>query len=215
MIIAIDGPAGAGKSTVSRGLAKALGFLFLDTGAMYRAVALKVLESGADPKSETQCRALAERHRLSFDAAGKIQIDGVPGEPGVRSRRVEEIVSAVSAHPRVREVVVARQKAIAAEAHGVVAEGRDTTTVVFPDASLKFFLNASASERARRKAVEAGTPALQDAIFADLQRRDALDSTRLHSPLMRSPEAIVVETDGKTPEQVIESMLERVRALHG
>ncbi|MCE9594944.1 MAG: (d)CMP kinase [Planctomycetes bacterium] len=212
MIIAIDGPAGAGKSTVSRGLAKALGFLFLDTGAMYRAVALKVLESGADPKSEVQCRALAERHRLSFDAAGRIQIDGVSGEPDVRSKRVEEIVSAVSAHPRVREVVVARQKAIASEAHGVVAEGRDTTTVVFPDATLKFFLNASPSERARRKALEAGTPELQDAILADLVRRDGLDSTRLHSPLMRSPDALVVETDGKTSEQVIQSMLERVRA---
>lgn len=213
MIIAIDGPAGAGKSTVSRGLAKALGFLFLDTGAMYRAVALKVLEAGADPSSEEQCRVLAERHRLSFDAAGKIQIDGAPGEPGVRSGRVERIVSAVSAHPRVRAVIVARQRAIAGAAPGVVAEGRDTTTVVFPDATIKFFLNASAAERARRKALEAGTPERQAEIERELARRDTLDSTRPHSPLVRADDAIVIETDGRSPEQVIAALLERVRAL--
>lgn len=212
MIIAIDGPAGAGKSTVSRGLAKALGFLFLDTGAMYRAVALKVLESGADPHSETQCRAVAERHRLSFDSAGKILIDGTPGEPDVRSTRVEEIVSAVSAHPRVRAVIVARQREIANVAPGVVAEGRDTTTVVFPDATLKFFLNASASERARRKALQVGTPHEQARIEQDLHRRDTLDSTREHSPLLRAADARVIETDGHTPEQVIADMLAHVRA---
>ncbi|MBI5432236.1 MAG: (d)CMP kinase [Planctomycetes bacterium] len=212
MIIAIDGPAGAGKSTVSRGLAKALGFLFLDTGAMYRAVALKVLESGANPESEAQCRETAERHRLSFDAAGKILIDGTPGEPDVRSERVEKIVSAVSAHPRVRAVIVARQQAIASAAHDVVAEGRDTTTVVFPNAELKLFLNASAAERARRKAHEVGKPERQRAIESDLLRRDTIDSTRAHSPLVKAPDALVIETDGKSPEQVIAELLAHVHA---
>jgi cytidylate kinase len=211
----IDGPAGAGKSTVSRGLAQALGFLFLDTGAMYRAVALKVLEAGADPTVEEACRSVADRHRLSFDAAGKILIDGAPGEPDVRSKRVEEIVSVVSAHPRVRESIVARQRAIARAAHGVVAEGRDTTTVVFPDATHKFFLNASAAERARRKALEIGKPEEQRSIESDLARRDTIDSTRAHSPLVRAPDARVVETDGKTPQRVIADLLAIVRAGSG
>ncbi len=210
MIIAIDGPAGAGKSSVAREVARVLGLTYLDTGAMYRAVTLSALERGIDPSSGEECGRLARELDLAFDARGRIQVDGRPGEPAIRSPAVTAAVSAVSAHPEVRSAVVARQRALAS-AHGLVAEGRDTTTVVFPAADHKFFLTASSAERARRRARELGRTADLAAIQDGIERRDEQDSSRAHSPLSKAPDAIEIATDELALDQVVERVLAEVR----
>jgi cytidylate kinase len=212
MIIAIDGPAGAGKSTVAQLVAGALGLRFLDTGAMYRAVTLEVLRRGLDPGSEEDCGRTARELELAFDARGQITIDGQPGEPAIRSREVTASVSAVSAHAQVRERVVEEQRQLAASWGGLVAEGRDTTTVVFPRAAHKFFLIASANERARRRALELGLPESAEQIRADIERRDQLDTTRAHSPLRRAQDAIVIDTDPLEAQQVADAIVGHVQA---
>ena len=216
MIIALDGPAGAGKSTVAKAVARELGLFYLDTGAMYRAVTLAVLERGVDPSASEACARVAHEVALDFDEAGCVRVDGRPGEPDIRSRTVTRNVSAVSAHADVRTAVVAVQRALAEARGGLVAEGRDTTTVVFPDADHKFFLNASQEERARRRArQEAAASDAYETILADIARRDRLDSTRAHSPLVRSPEAIVIEADEMSADEVVAAILERIRAGSG
>jgi cytidylate kinase len=210
MIIAIDGPAGAGKSTVAREVARALGLAYLDTGAMYRAVTLAALERGIDPADGEACGRLARELSLTFDEDGRIRIDGRPGEPDIRSAEVSRSVSAVSAHPAVRRAVVSAQRALAAR-QSLVAEGRDTTTVVFPLADHKFFLTASESERARRRARELGEEHRLGAVREEIERRDRLDSTRAYSPLTRAPDAELVETDGLGVAEVVERILELVR----
>jgi cytidylate kinase len=210
MIIAIDGPAGAGKSTVAREVARALGLAYLDTGAMYRAVTLAALERGIDPADGEACGALASELDLTFDAGGRIHLDGRPGEPAIRSSEVSRSVSTVSAHPAVRRAIVSAQRALAAR-QSLVAEGRDTTTVVFPAADHKFFLTASESERARRRARELGEEHRVGAVQGEIERRDRLDSTRAHSPLVRAPDAELVDTDGLGVAQVVERILELVR----
>jgi len=212
MIIAIDGPAGAGKSTVAREVARALGLTYLDTGAMYRAVTLAALEGGVDPVDGEACGRLASELDLTFDEAGHVRIDGRPAEPAIRGAEVTRTVSSVSAHPQVRRAVVAKQRALAAS-RGLVAEGRDTTTVVFPQADHKFFLTASESERARRRARELGQEGRLTAVRAELERRDRLDSSRAHSPLVRAPDAVLVETDGLSIGEVVERILALVREV--
>ena len=215
MIIAIDGPAGAGKSTVARRLAEALGWTYLDTGAMYRAVTLTVLERGLDPDSEGACGDVARTIALAFDSAGRIMIDGRPGEPRIRGAEVTEAVSAVSAHPAVREAIVAMQRSLAREAgargSGLVAEGRDTTTVVFKEARHKFFLIATAAERARRRARQLNQEHRQEEIQADIERRDRLDSTRAMSPLREAEDSERIDTEGLSVDEVVE----RIRARLG
>lgn len=212
MIIAIDGPAAAGKSTVARGLARELGLTFLDTGAMYRAVTLAVLESDIDPMDEKGCARLAREIELDFDADGRISIDGRPGEPAIRSREVTRWVSAVSAHPAVRAALVPEQRAQAKKRGGLVAEGRDIGTVVFPDADAKLFLVATAEVRARRRAEQERSPERYEEILADIQRRDHHDSTRADSPLTRAADAFVIDTDGVDASGVIAQALEWIRA---
>jgi len=216
MIIAIDGPAGAGKSTVARSVARELGLGFLDTGALYRAVTLAVLQRVVDPLDGAACAAVARELALGFDADGRVEIDGELGEPDIRSDTVTRNVSAVSAHPQVRRAVDERQRELAASFErrlgGAVVEGRDTTTVVFPGADHKFFLIASARERARRRALETGDADRLDEILRDIERRDRLDSARAHAPLRRAEDAIVVDTDGKPVPDVIAEILERVRS---
>ena len=212
MIIAMDGPAGAGKSTVARRVARELGLAFLDTGAMYRAVTLAVLERGVHPSDGDACAEVARTLALSFDAEGHILIDGVPGEPHVRSQTVTLNVSAVSAHAGVREAIVADQRALALELGGVVAEGRDTTTVVFPNADHKFFLDAGSEVRARRRAQQEGTPERVEEIRVDIERRDRLDATRAHAPLMRAPDAVEIVVDELGVEEVVDRVLGHVRA---
>lgn len=212
MIIAIDGPAGAGKSTVARAVAAALGLEILDTGAMYRAVAWRALEAGVDPADAAACARIARSIDIAFDAEGLIRIDGHPGEPAIRSGPVTRAVSAVSAHPGVRAAIVPLQRARAASGRGVVAEGRDIGTVVFPDADHKFFVTASPEVRARRRARELGIPEKAEAILEDLRRRDHEDSTRPDSPLLRAGDAVLVDTDGLDASAAAEAILARVRS---
>lgn len=223
MIIAIDGPAASGKSTAARGLAKRLGITFLDTGAMYRAVTLEVLRRDVDPTDAAACTAVAEAIELSFDAEGRILISGAPGEPEVRSKEVNGRVSEVAAHSGVRRAMVLVQRSIGVQAseggsgelRGVVAEGRDMTSVVFPDADLKVFLVASPRERARRRAEEEGRPERAAEYESDLARRDRYDSTREDSPLVEVEGALRLETDELTPQQVLERLVAEVEALRG
>ena len=209
----MDGPAGAGKSTVAKRVAQALGLRFLDTGAMYRAVTLVVLERSIHPSDADACAEVAGSIDLDFDGAGSIVVDGRPGEPDVRSQTVTLNVSAVSAHPGVREAIVARQRALALPPPGVVAEGRDTTTVVFPEADHKFFLNASPDERARRRALQEGSQHRYEDILADIQRRDALDTTRAHSPLVQADDAHAIEADARSIDEVVAAVLAIVRPV--
>jgi len=211
MIIAIDGPAGAGKSTVARAVARELGLAFLDTGAMYRAVTLAVLERDVHPSDAAACAEVARSIVLTFDEDGRILVDGERGEPHIRGRTVTLNVSAVSAHPGVRAAIVEEQREIARRLGGVVAEGRDTTTVVFPEADHKFFLEASPAERARRRAAQDKTPERLDEILEDIARRDRLDTTRAHSPLVRAPGAVVIDADGAGAEEVVARILAVVR----
>lgn len=211
MIIAIDGPAGSGKSTVARLVARELGLTFLDTGAMYRAVTLAALERGVDPMDADGCAELARSLRLTFDAHGAIEIDGRRAEPAIRSDEVTRWVSAVSAHSSVRAAIVPAQRVEADRRGGIVAEGRDIGTVVFPRADAKFFLTASAEERARRRAQERGEPGRYAELLADIQRRDHHDSTRHDSPLKQAPDALLVDTDGVAPEAVVSQLLEVIR----
>lgn len=204
--IAIDGPSGVGKSTAARLLAQRLGLFFLDTGAMYRAVTRAVLERGVDPHDADACLEVARGLDLHFRADGALLVDGEEAGPNIRTERVTKYVSPVSAHGAVRDVVVARQREIVREMGGAVAEGRDTTTVVFPAADLKIFLTASALERARRRANELGVPDEVGRILDDICRRDEYDSTREHSPLRQADDAIRVETDGLGVEQVVERL---------
>ena len=215
MIIAIDGPAAAGKSTLARKVAEALGLAFLDTGAMYRAVALAALERGIDPADAEGCARVARGLALDFDERRAIRLDGRPGEPAIRSAAVTRAVSPVSAHPGVRAALVPQQRAEARRRGGIVAEGRDMGTVVFPDADHKFFLVASAEERARRRALELGSPERLAEILEDVLRRDHLDSTRADSPLRRAADAVEVPTDGLAPDEVVELVLAHVRRRPG
>lgn len=208
MIVAIDGPAGAGKSTVAKALAQALGLQLLDTGAMYRAITWRVLECGVEAENGEACAALASGTRLGFGPGG-IEVDGVSRESEIRSIEVDRAVSTVAAHPAVRAAVVPLQRDVAAG--GAVAEGRDTTTVVFPEAEHRFYLSASAEERARRRAEQRGGSEPFDSILADITHRDHLDSTREDSPLKRGAGVQVVETDGMDAAQVVALLLDAIR----
>ena len=216
MIIAIDGPAASGKSTAARSLANRLGLTFLDTGAMYRAVTLVLLDRGIPPDDEFACQSVAGSIRLDFDSAGKILIGGMPGEPGIRGPEVTRHVSAVSAHSGVRRAMVRLQRSIADRAvkagGGIVAEGRDTTSVVFPTADLKIFLVASPRVRAERRAREEGFPERADEYEKDLKRRDDFDSSRADSPLTETDDAVRIDTDALTPAAVLDAITDLARA---
>lgn len=211
MIVALDGPAGAGKSTVARLVAKTLGLELLDTGAMYRAVALRALEQGVDASDAEGCGRIARSIRIEFDGEGKILVDGKPGEPAIRSEAVTKAVSAVSAHSQVRAAIVPIQRARAKRGRGIVAEGRDIGSVVFPDAEFKFFLTATPEVRARRRAEELGVPERAAEILEEIRRRDRLDSTRADSPLVETPDAIRIDTDDVDAAGAAERILKVIR----
>jgi 3-phosphoshikimate 1-carboxyvinyltransferase len=196
LIVAIDGPAGSGKSTVSRALARRLGWARLDTGAMYRAVAWRVLRAGIAPADGPAVAALAEASDIVIDD-DTVHIDGVDVTRAIRSREVSATVSAVAANPGVRAALVARQRRWAAEHGGGVVEGRDIGTVVFPGAALKVYLTATVDERARRRDDEAPE---------GLVRRDHLDSTRAASPLAVAEDARVIDTTDRSVEDVVEEL---------
>jgi len=188
MLIAIDGPAGAGKSTVARAVAAALGFTYLDTGAMYRAVALADLRGAADP---TACT-------IGFD--GGVTLDGENVGALIRTPAVSARASEIAARPEVRAALVKRQRELIA-AGDYVAEGRDIGTVVAPDAELKVFLTASPEERARRRAAEIGADA--QTVLAEQTMRDERDRTREHSPLTAADDAVEVDTTGLDIDEVV------------
>ncbi len=204
MLIAIDGPAGAGKSTVARALAARLGFTYLDSGAMYRCVGLLALDAPAVPPASLAMSARIEL--IAADAAGaipenRVMLDGRDVTRAIRAPEVSEAASNLAADPGVRKALVAKQRELLASGDWV-AEGRDIGTVVAPDAELKVFLTADASERARRRASELGGD--QATVMAEQALRDERDSTRAHSPLKAAPGAVVLDTTGMTVEQVIE-----------
>ncbi|MBL8863358.1 MAG: (d)CMP kinase [Planctomycetes bacterium] len=212
MILAIDGPAGAGKSTVAKQLARELGLTFLDTGAMYRAVTWIALERGVDVHDEAACAAVARSMRIDFDDQGRVRVDGRPGEPRIRAEDVTAAVSHVAAHPAVRRVVVPMQREEARRRGGVVAEGRDVGSVVFPAADFKFYLDASPEVRAERRARELGRPDLYGEILLAMRERDRLDTTRADSPLVRADDAFLVDSDALDAAGVVRAMLLCVRA---
>ncbi|HMS62909.1 MAG TPA: (d)CMP kinase [Solirubrobacteraceae bacterium] len=199
MLVAIDGPAGAGKSTVARAVADALGFTYLDTGAMYRCVALaRLRDPAADPAA------------LTIDVGAAVSLDGEDVTEAIRAPEVTDAASRVAADPAVREAMVARQRALIG-AGDWVAEGRDIGTVVAPDAELKVFLDADPRERARRRALQAGRDV--DAVLAEQEERDARDRGRETSPLDCAPDAMLLDTTGRTLSEVVDRIVEMTMAV--
>ena len=199
MLIAIDGPAGAGKSTVARAVAEALGITYLDSGAMYRCVALAALHAGLPPDDAEAVTELAAGLSISF-AGDRVELDGEDVTAAIRDPDVSTAASRVSVHPSVRKAMVARQRQLI-EAGPYVAEGRDIGTVVSPDAPLKVFLTADDGERARRRAAETGEPV--DRVLARLAERDARDRDREHGALRPADDAVEVDTTGLRIEEVV------------
>ena len=202
MVIAIDGPAGAGKSSVARAVARRLGFTYLDSGAMYRCVALTCLEWGADPEQSGEATSTAESIEISFED-GEVLIDGVEVSDSIRSPEVSEAASKVAVHPGVRAAMVAEQRRLI-EAGSYVAEGRDIGTVVSPDSPLKVFLTASPEVRAERRAIESGGDA--DEVLAAQNERDRRDTEREHGALRAAPDAVEVDTTEMTLDEVVEKV---------
>jgi len=207
MVIAIDGPAGAGKSTVARRLAGRLGFTYLDSGAMYRCLALAALREGIDPDDGEALGALARRTEIST-AGGRAMIDGEDVSELIRAPEVSAVASRVSVHGQVRAAMVDRQRAMI-EAADYVAEGRDIGTVVSPDAPLKLFLTADDSERARRRAAETGEAL--EAVLAAQSSRDARDRERDHGPLRPASDAVEIDTTNLSVDEVVGQVVELAR----
>ena len=214
MIVAIDGTAGSGKSTTAKGVAEKLGFLYLDTGAMYRAATAAVLSASIDSDDESAVSDCVETIEIDFDESGRlIFLNGMDVSQTIRGREVTQNVSAVSAYPRVRKRMVAMQREIAGYRDFVV-EGRDIGTVVFPNADFKFFIVASIEERAKRRQKDLAGLGIEQTvndIVKNLKRRDALDSSREVSPLTKSEDAVEVDTTSMTIEQQIDLIVTHVR----
>jgi cytidylate kinase len=199
MVIAIDGPAGAGKSSVARGVAAALGFTYLDSGAMYRSVALAALERGTDLDDAETMGELARSLEIGL-ADGRVALDEFDVTDAIRSPEVTAAASRAAVHPQVREAMVERQRALI-DAGRYVAEGRDIGTVVSPKAPLKVFLTAADEERARRRADETGEPV--DEVLASQRRRDSRDRERAHGALRPAADAVELDTTGMPVDDVI------------
>lgn len=216
-IIAIDGPAASGKSTLAKNLSRALGFLYLDTGAMYRAIALKAKRSGIASDDAPSLSQIAETARIEFatDNEGqRVLLDGQDVTDEIRLPEISTLASEVSVHSSVRRAMVRLQRQMAQLGHGLVCEGRDTTTVVFPKARLKIFLTASAQARAMRRCKELeerGTPISYEDALSQIIERDRRDSTRADSPLVKAADAVEIDTDDLSIEEVLAVALEHWR----
>jgi cytidylate kinase len=204
-VIAIDGPAGSGKSTVARSVAARLGWDYLDTGAMYRAVAFIAMRNGVDPEDYVTVAKLAEN--IELVVAERVIANGVDATIEIRSPEVTRAVSVVAANPKVREQLVRRQREWASERSGGVVEGRDIGTVVFPLSPVKIYMTASDDERAQRRSQEM-LEMHYDEVAADIARRDHVDSTRTYAPLTAADDAVIVDTTTKSVDQVVQMVLE-------
>ena len=213
LVVAIDGPSGAGKSTAGRALAAHLGYLFIDTGAMYRALALKAMRAGIDSGAELALAGLLQASRIELrDGGRQVLLDGEDVTFPIRAREVSAAASRVSVHPAVRREMVARQREFGRDG-GVVLDGRDIGTAVFPDADVKFYVDADVQHRAERRLRElaaTGISAELGAIEQEIRERDHADMTRSDSPLTRAADAVLLDTTELTPAQVLERMLEVV-----
>jgi cytidylate kinase len=227
-VVAIDGPAASGKSTIGRRLAEALGYLFFDTGVMYRAVTWAALDRGLDVNDDSAMGQLADGIAIdivSDDGESMVLVDGRDATPHIRSDAVDRSVSAVAAHEPVRSALSRQQRRVAhaygarkRDKAGIVMVGRDIGTVVVPKAPLKVYLDATARERARRRYHEMrakGIDAAFEDVLADVRRRDRIDSSREIAPLSVAADAVVVDTTGLTADEVVEKLLELVRKVEG
>lgn len=200
VVIAIDGPAGAGKSTVGRALAAQLGVSYLDTGAMYRAMTFAALRRGVPEGDLEEIAAMAPDVEIDV-SDGIVTVDGIDATAAIRGREVTDAVSQIASNPTVREVLVERQRNWVAEHGGGVVEGRDIGSVVFPDADLKLFITASARVRAERRVQEIGGDV--DDVEASILLRDRIDSSRAHSPLTETADMVTVDTTGMSIDEVV------------
>jgi cytidylate kinase len=205
LVIAIDGPAGAGKSTVGRAVAARLGLDYLDTGAMYRAMTFAAQRRGVPVSDLAEVAAMAPAVDIDIADDGSVVVDGVDATKAIRSREVTAAVSQIAANPAVRAVLVEQQRQWVRSRHGGVVEGRDIGSVVFPDAALKLFVTASPRVRAERRVGEIGGSI--DEMEAAIVARDRFDSTRDHSPLTETDDAITIDTTGMTIDEVVDKIV--------
>ena len=206
MVIAIDGPAGSGKSTVAKAVASRLGLDYLDTGAMYRSVAFAALRGGVDPEDAEVVSNLARNIDLQIDTNGTVIVDDVDATIEIRGPEVTRAVSIVAANPDVRKEMRARQRQWVAKRGGGVMEGRDIGTVVFPEARLKVYLDASPEVRAARRSKEVSDLSYET-VATDLARRDALDKNRTHDPLRTASDAVTIDTSDLTVDQIVDAIM--------
>jgi cytidylate kinase len=215
-VVAIDGPAGAGKSTVARAVAARLGVTVLDTGAMYRAVTLACRDAAVDLHDADACAAIGRAVSIVLADDGTVTLDSIDVTKAIRSPEVTRDVSIVSAHPEVRAIMVQHQRAWAERHPTAVVEGRDIGTVVFPNAAVKVFLVASDAERARRRQLDeealGRSPTLEE-LKSDIARRDAMDSQRVASPLRAADDAVIVDTTGRSIDDVVDEIIARLEAV--
>ncbi len=209
-IIAIDGPAGSGKSTVAKAVSGRVGIPYLDTGAMYRSVAFAALRSGVDPDDAEQVANLAREMILIMHPDGTVVVDGADATIEIRGPEVTRAVSIVAANPAVRNEMRSRQREWAREHGGGVMEGRDIGTVVFPDARLKVYLDASPEIRAARRSKEVADLSYES-VASDLARRDALDQNRAHDPLTVSEDACVIDTSDLGVDEIVDRILDLLK----
>ena len=213
IIIAIDGPAGAGKSTLARRVAARLGFLYVDTGAMYRAVALSALRNGVSLEEPLKLEQLAAASEIDLTPAGGVVLNGEDVSAAIREPEISQAASKVSAVPGVRRAMVALQRRLG-ETHSIVMEGRDIGSVVFPQAQVKVFLDADPGERSARRLAELrqkGFDADPAEVARDMRERDTRDRTRAEAPLLQAPDAVYLDSTGLTLDQVEEELLRVVR----